>query len=329
MSQTKQIKELKRKLKATQSELSELKASHQLELSELAGIIWEYESEKKKEALDIIDKKFIYEKGDIEEKCNNYSHLEKKDRKYHCKLCNGSFPSRSAFTKHLITKKHKTNYVEYKTETNKVKKEKKRKEAEEKETLDINDKKDRKSHCKPRKKRGISGYNIFIRLFATKYKKGKETLKLAGPQWKSLSSGEKEQFNARAKLMNEGQTEFKEDLNVPVLEDSEEKEDNVLPLVSTLPVLHKKVKEKISIGMKTTTWNKYVGVEKGKTICFCCNINFITQRDFHCAHVVAEANGGKINIDNLRPCCKSCNLGMRTRNLFDFQNEYYKVNATY
>jgi hypothetical protein len=71
--------------------------------------------------------------------------------------------------------------------------------------------------------------------------------------------------------------------------------------------------------LKQHTWNKYVGEEVGKTKCFCCEINEIVMTDFHCGHVIAEANNGVTSIENLRPICKACNLSMKTENMEEFK----------
>lgn len=35
-------------------------------------------------------------------------------------------------------------------------------------------------------------------------------------------------------------------------------------------------------------------------------------------HVVAEARGGGLSIDNLRPVCKHCNWAMQTKNMLEW-----------
>jgi hypothetical protein len=75
----------------------------------------------------------------------------------------------------------------------------------------------------------------------------------------------------------------------------------------------------ISSSLKCAVWSKYIGDEIGKTTCLCCNIRFIQQNDHHCGHVEAESKGGKTNIENLRPICAKCNLGMKTTNMIEYQ----------
>ena len=71
--------------------------------------------------------------------------------------------------------------------------------------------------------------------------------------------------------------------------------------------------------MKDLCWSKYVGETIGKTPCICCETNEIKMNDFQCGHVIAEANGGTITVDNLRPICKACNVSMGTENLNEFK----------
>jgi hypothetical protein len=81
-----------------------------------------------------------------------------------------------------------------------------------------------------------------------------------------------------------------------------------------------KVKKKsIPKVMKDLCWSKYVGDTVGKTRCACCETNDIKMNDFQCGHVIAEANGGKTTIDNLRPICKACNVSMGIENLNEFK----------
>jgi hypothetical protein len=68
-------------------------------------------------------------------------------------------------------------------------------------------------------------------------------------------------------------------------------------------------------------WDKYIGLDKGKSKCKCCNEKEISQMDFECGHIIAEANGGQIIINNLLPICGPCNRSMKTDNLFVFKKK--------
>jgi 5-methylcytosine-specific restriction endonuclease McrA len=54
----------------------------------------------------------------------------------------------------------------------------------------------------------------------------------------------------------------------------------------------------------------------------CCKHEDIRQIEFHCGHIIAEANGGQTNIDNLRPICAQCNLSMGKMNMNVFMKKY-------
>ncbi len=83
----------------------------------------------------------------------------------------------------------------------------------------------------------------------------------------------------------------------------------------------KKKKEKIPQKMRMMVWDKYIGLDIGKSKCKCCNEKEISQMDFECGHIIAEANGGKMTIDNLLPICGPCNRSMKTTDLFVFQKK--------
>jgi hypothetical protein len=86
------------------------------------------------------------------------------------------------------------------------------------------------------------------------------------------------------------------------------------------PVLKAKMKKvRIPKVLKDHTWDKWVGDTIAKTKCMCCGINNIKMNDFHCSHVIAEANGGLTSVENLRPVCASCNLSMGTKNMDVFR----------
>lgn len=85
-------------------------------------------------------------------------------------------------------------------------------------------------------------------------------------------------------------------------------------------------KKAIPKAMKRLVWDVYIGEDIGRALCTCCNHVYIRQIEFHCGHVIAEALGGQINIDNLRPICAQCNLSMRTMNMDEFKKMFVKAN---
>jgi len=88
------------------------------------------------------------------------------------------------------------------------------------------------------------------------------------------------------------------------------------------PIQYKK--KQIPQSVRIAVWDKYIGRAVGETNCTVCNTTKISQFNFHCGHVIAEKNGGDICIENLKPICKSCNSSMRTMNLDEYKQQYFK-----
>ena len=80
-----------------------------------------------------------------------------------------------------------------------------------------------------------------------------------------------------------------------------------------------RVRKAIPATVKRLVWNKYIGESIGKAKCTCCGLTDITQMSFHCGHVIADTQGGKVEIDNLRPICQNCNSSMRAINMDTFK----------
>ena len=83
-------------------------------------------------------------------------------------------------------------------------------------------------------------------------------------------------------------------------------------------------KKAIPKALKKMVWDKYVGPDVGQTKCLCCKHQDIRQIEFHCGHVIAEANKGKTDVHNLRPICAQCNLSMGKMDMNEFINKYMK-----
>lgn len=81
-------------------------------------------------------------------------------------------------------------------------------------------------------------------------------------------------------------------------------------------------KEKIPAGVRTTVWNMYIGEDKGEGKCFVGCKERISQANFACGHVQAEACGGAVTIQNLRPICNRCNSSMGKQNMEEYMNKY-------
>jgi hypothetical protein len=92
---------------------------------------------------------------------------------------------------------------------------------------------------------------------------------------------------------------------------------------TTKTIKEKKPRKKtIPVALKRKVWDHWVGEQIGKTKCPCCKLTDITQLNFSCGHINAEANGGSLHVTNLRPICGSCNSSMGTKNMNEFIREY-------
>ena len=75
--------------------------------------------------------------------------------------------------------------------------------------------------------------------------------------------------------------------------------------------------------IKTLVWNQHIGPDIATIECVSCRKEKITNRNFHCGHIVAESRGGDMTIKNLRPICAACNGAMGTRSMNEFTQEYF------
>jgi hypothetical protein len=80
------------------------------------------------------------------------------------------------------------------------------------------------------------------------------------------------------------------------------------------------VKTKIPSTLRLLVWQKRFNTFDGE--CICC-ARSLRYEEFHCGHVVAEAKGGKCQLDNLEPICAQCNTSMGTQNLYTFKEKHF------
>lgn len=80
-------------------------------------------------------------------------------------------------------------------------------------------------------------------------------------------------------------------------------------------------KKKIPAALRNAVWNECNGSESKVGSCYVCK-EMITFSSFHSGHVQAEANGGDITLDNLKPICGLCNSSMGKMNMEDFIKKY-------
>lgn len=84
----------------------------------------------------------------------------------------------------------------------------------------------------------------------------------------------------------------------------------------------KATRKPISKDLREKVWLKYMG-NKVEGKCYCCRIKSIHFTDFEVGHNKAVSRGGKNNIENLRPICRSCNHGMKSKTIEWYRNKYY------
>ena len=93
------------------------------------------------------------------------------------------------------------------------------------------------------------------------------------------------------------------------------------------PPKRRNQKKRIPKSLKRLVWDAWIGREVGCAKCLCCNHADIRQIEFHCGHVISEAEGGETTLHNLRPICAQCNLSMGTTNMATFQKKYFKTDT--
>ena len=81
-------------------------------------------------------------------------------------------------------------------------------------------------------------------------------------------------------------------------------------------------KQKIPKSVRTHVWDLYIGQHINEHRCLCCKKTLIKITSFDVGHVIAESNGGTLEINNLRPICSVCNHAMQSMNMIDFVKKY-------
>ena len=85
------------------------------------------------------------------------------------------------------------------------------------------------------------------------------------------------------------------------------------------------VKESIPKCVRNALFVDYFGNSReGK--CQMCFRETISLGNFQAGHIISEANGGRVRLDNLRPVCQLCNTSSGKMNMDDFIKKY---NMTY
>lgn len=70
--------------------------------------------------------------------------------------------------------------------------------------------------------------------------------------------------------------------------------------------------------VRELVWKKNVGKKwRGKCYVSWCDNYFNVMSAWHVGHNQPESKGGSIDINNLKPICSECNLGMGNRHTID------------
>lgn len=98
---------------------------------------------------------------------------------------------------------------------------------------------------------------------------------------------------------------------------------HLLPIVSIeCPSASSKKKATIPKSVRAHIWNHYIGPHINEHRCLCCKRALIRITEFEIGHVQSEADGGTMEITNLRPICAVCNHSMGRMNMIDYIKRY-------
>jgi len=81
-------------------------------------------------------------------------------------------------------------------------------------------------------------------------------------------------------------------------------------------------KRNIPAPVRYLVWSEYANTDLMISKCFVCRTADITFHNFACGHIISEASGGDISIDNLRPICTNCNSSMKDMNMDEYIEKY-------
>lgn len=74
------------------------------------------------------------------------------------------------------------------------------------------------------------------------------------------------------------------------------------------------MKQNIPKHVREIVWKKNIGKRwKGKCFVPWCDNKFTVLSSWHVGHNIPESKGGSLEINNLKPICSDCNLGMGNR----------------
>jgi len=104
-------------------------------------------------------------------------------------------------------------------------------------------------------------------------------------------------------------------------EKEQKQKEELDPGASTVEVVTKR--KAIPKAVKSTLWNIHFTENNAKGECKVCSKE-IKMTDFDAGHIIAVANGGSDNLDNLMPVCSLCNKSMGVQNLNEFKKLYFE-----
>lgn len=133
-------------------------------------------------------------------------------------------------------------------------------------------------------------------------------------------SPKKKTFEETLKAIEKDEAKIKK--SVASSSDRKEDSDNESKKSESDSEKTSKKKKSIPKKIKELVWNNHIGHDIASAMCTCCEKTPIKNTEFHCGHVLAEANGGTLDITNLRPICAGCNLSMGTQNMDDFKKVF-------
>ena len=92
--------------------------------------------------------------------------------------------------------------------------------------------------------------------------------------------------------------------------------DDYRDIIKKYFLIDKRVK--IPKNTKKEVWKKYNSEETMKGKCCVCD-NILDYDNMECYNKVVHVLGGDSTINNLLPCCKTCNRDMGIMNLYEYK----------
>ena len=86
-------------------------------------------------------------------------------------------------------------------------------------------------------------------------------------------------------------------------------------------------KKRIPAAVRNMVWDNNISPELKIGNCYVCNSK-ISFSNFHCGHIIAEKDGGTIELNNLKAICMLCNTSMGTTNMNIFKQQYGFIKPT-